>query len=471
MTTIEKYNFWINNDYFDENTKNELIDIKDDPTEIEERFYKDLDFGTGGLRGIIGAGTNRMNIYTVRCASFGVAKHVINNGDKQKGIAIAYDSRHMSPEFAYESAKVFAYNGIVSYIFDELRPTPELSFTVRQLGTAAGIVVTASHNPKQYNGYKVYSKDGAQLSLEDSDAVFKEIESTSDITQIKTMDKNEAIQKGLIKVIGKEIDDEYISKLKTIRVNCEIPAEVKDELKIVYTPLHGTGNKLVRRILSETGFKNVLVVPEQEMPDADFSTVKSPNPEETAALKLAIDLATKENADLVIGTDPDSDRVGIAVKNHIGKFVPLTGNQTGCMLAEYILSQKEKTNKIPKNGFVIKTVVTTEMIRAIADKYHVDLVECLTGFKFIGEQIRLLDELGDKNFIFGFEESYGYLSGTFVRDKDAVFASMLIAEIAAYYKSRNMSVYEGLEEMFEKYGYYLEGMTAFTLSGIEGLEK
>jgi phosphoglucomutase len=471
MTSKEKFDFWFQNDYFDENTKKELYRIKDNPEEIEESFYKDLEFGTGGLRGVIGPGTNRMNVYTVRKASQGVANYVIKSGDKERGIVIAFDSRHKSPEFAYEVARVFATNGIKSYIFDELRPTPELSFAVRYLKTAAGIVVTASHNPKQYNGYKVYGKDGAQLSLGDSDAVFNEIEKITDITEIKPISKDEAIKKGLIAVVGGEIDNDYISKLKLLRVNKEISQDVKDDLKIVYTPLHGTGNKLVRRVLNETGFKNVIVVKEQELPDPDFSTVKSPNPEETAALQLAINLAVKDNSDFVMGTDPDSDRVGIAVRNHKGEFVPLTGNQTGCLLTEYILSQKSMNKSLPVNGFIIKTIVTTEMVRKIAKKYNVEVVECLTGFKFIGEQIRLLDEFGDKNFIFGFEESYGYLAGTYVRDKDAVVACMLIAEMAAYYKSRNMTIYDGLIEMFEEYGYCFEGMSSFTLAGLEGLEK
>jgi len=461
----------VENDYFDAETKKELLSIKDNPKEIEERFYKDLEFGTGGLRGIIGAGTNRINIYTVRKASQGLADYIKSLGLQDRGIAIAYDSRYKSPEFALEAAKVFAGNGIKAFLFDELRQTPELSFTVRHLNAAAGVVITASHNPKEYNGYKVYGEDGGQLPVEASNKVISYINKIEDITQVKVMEKDEAIEKGLLRIIGKEIDDEYISKLKTLSVNPELAAEIGKTFKIVYTPLHGTGNKPVRRILDEIGFKNVLVVKEQELPDSEFSTVKSPNPEEREAFELAIELAKKENVDLIIGTDPDCDRVGIVVRNKEGEYVPLTGNQTGCLLLEYILSQKKQRGELPENGFVVKTIVTTELARAITDAYNVELVEVLTGFKFIGEKIKQLDEFGDKKYLFGFEESYGYLAGTFARDKDAVVASMLIAEMAAYYKSRGLTLYEGLMELLEKYGYTLEGITSFTLKGKDGVEK
>lgn len=467
------YKFWLENDYFDKETKDELAKIKDDPKEIEERFYKELEFGTGGLRGIIGAGTNRMNIYTVRKASQGLANYIKSQGEEamKKGIAIAYDSRFKSPEFALEAAKIFAGNGIKAYLFDELRPVPELSFTVRQLNASAGVVVTASHNPKIYNGYKVYGDDGGQMSLEGSQAVLSEINSIKDITKVNVMDKDEAINKGLIQIIGKEIDDIYISKLKTLTINPDIVEKLADTFKIVYTPLHGTGNKPVRRILSEIGFKNVLVVKEQEHPDSAFSTVKSPNPEEKSAFEIAIELAKKEDVDLIIGTDPDCDRVGVVVRTANGEYVVLTGNQTGCLLVEYILSQKKAKGELPSNGFVVKTIVTTELSRAIADNYGVELIEVLTGFKFIGEKIKLLDEQGDKKYLFGFEESYGYLAGTFARDKDGVVTSMLVSEMAAYYKSRGMSLYEGLQEIFKKYGYFLEGITSFTLEGKSGIEK
>lgn len=473
MKSREVYEFWMQNDYFDEETREELARISNDPDEIEERFYRDLEFGTGGLRGIIGAGTNRMNIYTVRKASQGLANYLLKNVEdaEVRGVVIAYDSRHKSPEFAMEAARVFAANNIVSYLFDELRPTPELSFAVRHLGAAAGVVITASHNPKQYNGYKVYGEDGGQLPPEGSEAVLREIGAITDITTIKPADGKEAVENGLIRMIGRDVDDVYIESLKTLLVD---PGEIEkaaDSMKIVYTPLHGSGNKPVRRILAEAGFKNVLVVKEQELPDPEFSTVKYPNPEEKEAFRLAIDLARKEDVDLIIGTDPDCDRVGVVVRNSAGEYVVLTGNQTGCLLMEYILSQKKAAGCLPENGFVVKTIVTSELARQIAGHYGVELVEVLTGFKFIGEKIKELDDPGIKKFLFGFEESYGYLAGTFARDKDAVVASMLICEMAAYYRNRGMSLYEGLQEIFRKYGYYVEGITSFTLEGKEGLEK
>jgi len=473
MDSNAKFRFWLENNYFDEKTREELKKIKDDAKEIEERFYKDLEFGTGGLRGIIGAGTNRMNIYTVRKASQGLANYISKKGEeaKKRGIVIAFDSRNKSPEFALEVARVFTGNGIKAYLFDELRPTPELSFAVRFLNASAGIVVTASHNPKEYNGYKVYGEDGAQLSLEGSDAVLNEIEKIADITQVNLIEKEEALNRGLLKIIGKEIDDEYIGRLKTLSINPELAKHHDAAVKIVYTPLHGTGNKPVRRILMETGFDQVLVVKEQETPDPEFSTVKSPNPEDRNALALAIDLAEKVDADLIIGTDPDCDRVGVVVKNAEGTYSVLTGNQLGCLLMEYILSQKKVKGQLPLNGFVAKTIVSTELARIVAEYYNVELVEVLTGFKFIGEKIKELDEHGNRKFIFGFEESYGYLAGTFSRDKDGVVTSMLVAEMAAYYKSRGMSLYEGLQEMYRNYGYSIEDVKSYTLEGKEGLEK
>ena len=473
MTSNERYKFWLDNDYFDEQTKAELENIKNNPKEIEERFYKDLEFGTGGLRGIIGAGTNRMNIYTVRKASQGLANYLLKTDDnvKKQGIVIAYDCRHKSIEFSLEAAKVFAGNGIRAYLFDELRPTPELSFAVRHLKAAAGIVVTASHNPSTYNGYKVYGEDGGQLSVSYTNEVLKEINNLEDITSVNIIEKEEAIEKGLLLYVGKEIDDVYIDSLKTLSINPELIEKVSDSFKIVYTPLHGTGNKPVRRVLSEIGFKNVLVVKEQELPDADFSTVKYPNPEDKASFEIAIELAKKEDVDLIIGTDPDADRLGVVVKNNEGDYIMLSGNQVGCLFMEYILSQKKKKGGIPPNGFVIKTIVSTELARKIAQSYEVEMVEVLTGFKFIGEQIKLLDEMGDKKYLFGFEESYGYLMGTFARDKDAVVASMFIGEMAAYYKSRNMSLYEGLQELYEKYGYYQDFIKSYWVEGKEGLEK
>jgi phosphoglucomutase len=473
MESRKIYDFWMQSDYFDDATKSELDKIGDNPQEIEERFYKDLEFGTGGLRGIIGAGTNRINIYTIRKSSQGLANYLIKSikDARGRGIAIAYDCRRMSPEFALEAAKVFAANGIVAYLFHELRPTPVLSYAVRYLKAAAGVVITASHNPKEYNGYKVYGEDGGQLPLEASEAVIEEINQISDITQIEPMEQSLAMEKGLIKKIGRGIDDAYISSLKTLVVNEDVVAGVADTMKIVYTPLHGSGNKPVRRILKEIGFKNVLVVPEQELPDSEFSTVKSPNPEEKDAFKLAIELAKREQVDLIIGTDPDSDRVGVVVKSSTGDYVVLTGNQIGCLLLEYMLSQKKAAGTLPANGFAVKTIVTSELARKIAEYYDIELIEVLTGFKFIGEKIKELDEEGTKKFLLGFEESYGYLAGTFARDKDAVVASMLIGEMAAYYRSRGMSLFEGLQEIFQKYGYFIEGITSFTLHGKEGLEK
>jgi len=473
MDAHKAYKFWLENSYFDEDTRNELKAIMDNPKEIEERFYKELEFGTGGLRGIIGAGTNRMNKYTVRKASQGLANYISKQGEtaKKKGIVIAYDSRHKSPEFALEAARVFAGNGITTYLFDELRPTPELSFAVRFLKAAAGVVITASHNPKEYNGYKVYGEDGAQLSLEGTNAVFEEINSIPDITSVNLMDEEEAKKRGLLKIIGAEIDDEYIARIKTLSLNSEAVERVSDSFKIIYTPLHGTGNKLVRRILREIGFKNIIPVKEQENPDPEFSTVKSPNPEEKSAFSIAIELAGKEDVDLIIGTDPDCDRVGVVVRNLDGEYIVLTGNQTGCLLMEYILSQKKQKGTLPENAFVAKTIVTTELGRVIADHYGVEMIEVLTGFKFIGEKIKEEDEFGHKKFLFGFEESYGYLAGTFSRDKDGVVASMLIAEMAAFYRTKGMSLYEGLQELYKKYGYALESVSSFVLEGKEGVEK
>lgn len=471
MEYLSKLNFWLDNDYFDQDTKNELLSIKNDAKEVEDRFYKSLEFGTGGLRGIIGAGTNRINIYTVRVASQGLANYINHLGSQDKGIVIAYDSRFMSPEFSLEAAKVFCANGIKAYLFDELRPTPQLSFAVRYLKAAAGVVVTASHNPKQYNGYKVYGEDGGQLSIDGSNAVISEINKIEDITKVNIISKEEAISKGLLQIIGSEIDDEYIDMLKKLRINKDAAAKVADTFKIVYTPLHGAGNKPVRRILAESGFKHVLVVKEQELPDSQFSTVKSPNPEERSAFELAIKLASDNDVDLIIGTDPDSDRVGVVVRKNDGEYAVLTGNQTGCLLLEYILTAMKEEGKLPANGFVVKTIVTTELARVIANYYNIELVEVLTGFKFIGEQIKLRDETGKQKYLFGFEESYGYLAGTDVRDKDAVVASMLIAEMAAYYKAKGISLYDALINVYEKYGYYLEGISSFTLEGKDGVTK
>lgn len=471
--TIEKYQFWLSNDYFDAATREELAKIKEDKKEIEERFYKDLEFGTGGLRGIIGAGTNRINLYTIRIASQGLANYVSGNGEgaKSRGIVIAHDSRRFSVEFALEAAKVFCQNGIKTYLFDELKPTPELSFAVRELQAFAGIVVTASHNPKEYNGYKVYGEDGAQLSLEGSNTIINEVGKITDITTVIAMNREEALEKGLLKMIGNEIDDAYINRLKLLVLNPEVIAQEGKNLKIVYTPIHGTGNKPVRRILSEVGFESVLVVKEQEEPDTEFSTVKYPNPEEKEVFTLAINLAKETDADLIMGTDPDADRLGVLVKLPTGQFEVLTGNQTGCLLLEYILETLKEKRIMPLNGFVVKTIVTTELSRAIVKNYGVELVEVLTGFKFIGEQILFREERGKQKYIFGFEESFGYLLGTHARDKDAVVTCMLVAEMAAYYKSKGLNLYDALTALYEKYGYYAEDITNFTLKGKEGIMK
>lgn len=472
MDYMEKYRFWLASDAFDEETKKELQAIDGDDKEIKERFYKDLEFGTGGLRGIIGAGTNRMNKYTVGKATQGLANYILkNNPDGAKmGVAIAYDSRNMSPEFAERSALVLNANGIKAYVFDELRPTPELSYAVRALGCTAGIVVTASHNPPEYNGYKVYWADGAQVVYPKDKGIIGEVNAISDFSLIKTMDRKEAEEKGLFNVIGKEIDDGFIKAIKAQAVR---PEEIKkaEDMVVVYTPLHGTGNKPVRRVLDEVGFKNVYVVPEQEKPDKNFSTVGYPNPEDPKAFTLAIELAKEKNAEIVVGTDPDADRIGVVIRDEKGNYDILTGNMTGALLTEYVLNGRKEKGLLPENAAVIKTIVTTEMVRAIAESYNAELIEVLTGFKFIGEKIKQFEEDHSHTFVFGFEESYGCLSGTYARDKDAVGAAMLVCEMAAYYKNRGMTLHDALEELYKKYGFYKEGVKSVTLKGIDGAEK
>ena len=472
MDYMEKYRLWLASDAFDEETKKELQAIDGDDKEIKERFYKDLEFGTGGLRGIIGAGTNRMNKYTVGKATQGLANYILkNNPDGAKmGVAIAYDSRNMSPEFAERSALVLNANGIKAYVFDELRPTPELSYAVRALGCTAGIVVTASHNPPEYNGYKVYWADGAQVVYPKDKGIIGEVNAISDFSLIKTMDRKEAEEKGLFNVIGKEIDDGFIKAIKAQAVR---PEEIKkaEDMVIVYTPLHGTGNKPVRRVLSEVGFKNVYVVPEQEKPDKNFSTVGYPNPEDPKAFTLAIELAKEKNAEIIVGTDPDADRIGVVIRDEKGNYDILTGNMTGALLTEYVLNGRKEKGLLPENAAVIKTIVTTEMVRAIAESYNAELIEVLTGFKFIGEKIKQFEEDHSHTFVFGFEESYGCLSGTYARDKDAVGAAMLVCEMAAYYKNRGMTLHDALEELYKKYGFYKEGVKSVTLKGIDGAEK
>ena len=472
MDYKEVYEQLIANPYFDEATKEELKSIAEDENEIKERFYMDLEFGTAGLRGIIGAGTNRMNIYVVRRATQGLANYIAKVDKKSQGVAIAYDSRHMSPEFAQEAALCLAANGIKAYIFETLRPTPELSFAVRHLGCVAGINVTASHNPPEYNGYKVYWEDGAQITPPHDSGIMGEVKAISDWNTVKTMDKAEAEKAGLFEVIGKEVDDAYMAELKKQVIHMDaIQAEGKN-LKIVYTPLHGTGNIPARRILKELGFENVYVVKEQELPDGDFPTVSYPNPEAAEAFELGLKLAKEVDADLVLATDPDADRLGVRVKDKNGEYHDLTGNMSGCLLANYEISQRKAVNgSLPEDGALIKTIVTTNLADAIAKGYGVKLIEVLTGFKFIGQQILGFEKSGKGSYLFGFEESYGCLIGTYARDKDAIVATMALCEAAAYYKTQGKTLWDAMIEMYEQFGYYKDDIKAVTMKGIEGLQK
>ena len=472
MSYREQYDFWLQDAYFDEKTKEELRGIAGDEKEIEDRFYKELEFGTGGLRGVIGAGTNRMNIYTVRKATQGLANYIISQGGKEKGVAIAYDSRRMSPEFADVAALCLAANGIKAYVFDALRPTPELSFALRTLHCISGIVITASHNPPEYNGYKAYWEDGAQVAAPRDKEIIDEVKKVTDYGQVKTMDKEEAIAAGLYQVIGKEIDDAYMVELKKQIIHPEIIQEVADDIKIVYSPFHGTGNVPVRRILSELGFKNVYVVPEQELPDPDFTTLDYPNPEDPKAFTLALELAKEKNADIVLATDPDADRLGIyALDTKSGEYIPFTGNMSGMLIAEYILRERTATNTMPENPALVTTIVTTNMAGAIAREYNVKFIEVLTGFKYIGEQIKLFEQNHNNNYVFGLEESYGCLAGTHARDKDAVVAVMCLCEMAAWCKKNGITVWDQMIRLYEKYGYYKETQYAITLKGIDGSKQ
>ena len=466
------YDEWLTNPYFDDETKAELKAIADDENEIKERFYKELEFGTAGLRGVIGAGVNRMNIYTVRKATQGLANYINKQNAADRGVAIAYDSRRMSPEFADEAALCLNANGIKAYVFDSLRPTPELSFAVRELKCIAGINITASHNPPEYNGYKVYWEDGAQITPPHDGGIMDEVKAITDFTTLKTMSKDEAEKAGLYNVIGSDIDDKYIAELKK-QVKCpEAIKEAQKDIKIVYTPLHGTGNIPARRILKELGFENVYVVPEQELPDGEFPTVSYPNPEAEEAFTLALKLAKEKDADLVLATDPDADRLGVYVKDSkTGEYITLTGNMSGCLLADYEIARVKEQQGIPEDGALIKTIVTTNMADAIAEYYGVKLIEVLTGFKYIGQQILGFEESGKGTYLFGFEESYGCLIGTHARDKDAIVATMALCEAAAYYKTKNMTLWDAMLEMYERYGYYKDGIQSITLKGIEGLEK
>ena len=472
MDYREIYEQWLANPYFDEATKEELKGITEDENEIKERFYMDLEFGTAGLRGIIGAGTNRMNIYVVRRATQGLANYIAKVDKKAQGVAIAYDSRHMSPEFAEEAALCLAANGIKAYIFESLRPTPELSFAVRHLGCVAGINVTASHNPPEYNGYKVYWEDGAQITPPHDSGIMGEVKSISDWNTVKTMDKAEAEKAGLFQVIGKEVDDAYMAELKKQVIHMDAIEKEGKNLKIVYTPLHGTGNIPARRILKELGFENVYVVKEQELPDGDFPTVSYPNPEAAEAFELGLKLAKEVDADLVLATDPDADRLGVRVKDKNGEYHDLTGNMSGCLLANYELSQRKAVNgSLPEDGALIKTIVTTNLADAIAKGYGVKLIEVLTGFKFIGQQILGFENSGKGSYLFGFEESYGCLIGTYARDKDAIVATMALCEAAAYYKTQGKTLWDAMIEMYEQFGYYKDAIQSVTMKGIEGLQK
>ncbi len=464
----EIYKQWCEDTYFDEATRAELKALTDEK-EIEDRFYRQLEFGTGGLRGVIGAGTNRMNIYTVRQATQGLANYIISQNGQDKGVAIAYDSRRMSPEFAKEAALCLNANGIKTYIFPSLRPTPELSFAVRELYCISGIVITASHNPREYNGYKVYWEDGAQITPPHDKNILAEVAKVTEFSQVKTMPEAEAVVAGLYNVISEEMDDKYMAQLKAQSIHPEIIKEAAKEFKIVYTPLHGTGNLPVRRVLKELGFEQVYVVKEQELPDGNFPTVSYPNPEAPEAWELALKLAKEVDADIVLATDPDADRLGVYCKDSkSGEYVSFTGNMSGMLIAEYILRERTKTGTMPKNPALVETIVTTDMAKAIAADYGVKLIEVLTGFKYIGEQIKWFEEQNSYNYVFGLEESYGCLAGTYARDKDACVAVMMLCEVAAYYKTQGKTLWDAMLTMYEKYGYYREGLATLTLKGIDG---
>ena len=473
MNYQETYQEWLNNPYFDEATKEELKNIQDDDNEIKERFYSDLAFGTAGLRGIIGAGINRMNIYVVRKATQGLADYILEQGTDKKRVTIAFDSRHMSPEFAEEAALCLAANGIKAYIFESLRPTPELSFAVRYYNCIAGINITASHNPPEYNGYKVYWEDGAQFTPPHDKGVTSKVNAITDISKVKTMSREEAIRAGLYEVIGSEVDDAYITEVEKQVHNQDAIDQMASKLKIVYTPLHGTGNLPVRRVLKDLGFQNVYVVPEQELPDGAFPTVSYPNPESKEAFELGLKLAREKDADLVLATDPDADRLGVYVKDSkTGEYIALTGNMSGSLLCEYVLSQKKAMNgSLPDDGAIVKSIVTTNLVDAVAEGYGVNLIEVLTGFKFIGQQMLNFENTGKGTYLFGLEESYGCLIGTYARDKDAVSATVALCEAAAYYMTQGKTLWDAMTDMYEKYGYYLDKVKALEFAGLDGAEK
>lgn len=470
MEYKERYKLWIDSSAVDDETKKELKSIKDEK-EIEDRFYKELEFGTGGLRGIIGAGSNRMNIYTVGKATQGLAQYLLNTYKDNISVSIAYDSRIMSREFAETAAAVLCANNIEVNLFESLRPTPMLSYTVRELKSKAGIVITASHNPKQYNGYKVYGEDGGQVTDKAASEILSFITEVSDFSQIKKISMEEAKDKGLLNIIGENIDKSYIARVKALTIREDLVKEKAENLKIIYTPIHGSGNVPVRRALKELGYKNVFVVKEQELPDGTFPTAAYPNPEDPKVFRLALDMAKEVHPDIIFGTDPDCDRIGVVVKDNKGDYKVLTGNQTGILLTHYIVSSLKETNKLPENGTVIKTIVTTEMAAKVAEDFNVDIINVLTGFKYIGEKIKEFEETHESTYLFGFEESYGYLAGDFVRDKDAVIAAVLISEMTLYYKTKDMSLYDALMELYKKYGFYKESLISIELQGKEGQEK
>ena len=472
MNYKETFEKWISDPYFDDATKQELLAIRNNETEIEERFYQDLEFGTGGLRGVIGAGTNRMNIYTVRRATQGLANYIKKNGTEKKGVAISCDNRRFSPEFADETARCLAANGIKAYIFESLRPTPELSYALRKLGCTAGVMITASHNPPEYNGYKAYWEDGAQVTPPHDKGIIDEVKAIADFSEVKTMSKEDAMAQGLYEVIGKEIDDAYMAELKSLSIHPEVIKEMADQLKIVYTPFHGTGNLPVRRILKELGYNNVYIVPEQELPDPDFTTLDYPNPEDPKAFTLALKLAKEMDADIVLATDPDADRLGIYAKNSVtGEYEAFTGNMSGMLIGEYVLREKQKMGTMPENPALVTTIVTTNLAPAIAADYNVKCIEVLTGFKYIGEQIKLFEQTGSNHYVFGLEESYGCLVGTHARDKDAVVAVMMLCEVAAWCKKQGKTLCDQMNEIYEKYGFYKETQYSITMKGIDGAKE
>ncbi|WP_035790155.1 phospho-sugar mutase [Butyrivibrio sp. FC2001] len=473
---MKQLEYWLNDPYFDEDTKKELTAIRNNGDEVQDRFYQELEFGTGGLRGVIGAGTNRMNKYVVRKATQGLANYIKKNGGAdgaKRGVAISYDCRRFSPEFADETARCLAANGIKAYVFDELRPTPELSFALRKLGCIAGVMITASHNPPEYNGYKAYWEDGAQVTPPHDTGIITEVKAITDYNDVKTMSKEDAMKAGLYEIIGKDIDDAYMVELKKQIIHLDVIKEMAEKLTVVYTPFHGTGLVPVKRVLAELGFKNVYIVPEQELPDPEFTTLDYPNPEDPKAFKLALELAKEKDADIVLATDPDADRLGVYAKDtKTGEYVPFTGNMSGMLIGEYILRERKATGTMPERPAFVTTIVTTNMARRVAEKYGLHYIEVLTGFKYIGEQIRLFEENNQEyNYVFGLEESYGCLAGTHARDKDAIVAVMMLCEVAAYCKKNNMTLWDAMVDMYEDYGYYKEGQYSITMKGMEGAKE